>query len=101
MSKLNPLKTEQLEHVLDLLAMVAREEKIAQVGGRVRQRLLDSAGLVECPICGGEGWYTDTALDYGVDPNDPFGEPIAVPVAIQVQCEYCQACGYVHQSPTE
>jgi len=60
---------------------------------------------VKCPQCQGAGWYPVevTATGFAHDPNDPAGEPIAVPVAKQEQelCENCWGVGVIAREAAE
>jgi len=43
----------------------------------------------QCPYCQGQGFTVTTGTGMEHDPNDPDGEPIAVPIPIQEQCQFC------------
>ena len=60
-------------------------------------KLIDYARRVwdDCPLCGGSritGTETQTGTEARHNPDDPDGEPIAVPVPIEVPVE-CELCG--------
>jgi hypothetical protein len=46
----------------------------------------------QCPYCKGQGFTVTTHTGMEHDPNDPYGEPIAVPLPIQEQCQFCSNC---------
>ena len=46
----------------------------------------------QCPYCQGQGFTVTTGTGMEHDPNDPDGEPIAVPIPIQEQCQFCFNC---------
>lgn len=51
---------------------------------------------VWCPSCNGQA--TRQGIGMGVDPNNPYGEPLPIP--IEIPCEYCQGVGAM-ASPKE